>query len=444
MAAAVALLTFGAGATAAGESFRSDRPQDLPTDAPLGIVGNPCCGVEVARLDPVTLMPTRRRADLGEYHDTYSFSPNGRAIAFGISAPGGGAGGRIGIRLVDARELAVIGDIATGVFAAALAWLEPRRLIALLEFSVFPCDDPPCAPPTPFDPDETTVVAVDPATGEVLARHQVPFPCDTAEVRGQALLSLAGRGLSIVRSDGGVETVRLPRPFRRCGEIATPVGEREAAVVAQGGGVVAEIALESSHLSVHELPGRRAGDVDAVALGGHRLLLVQRGRRAQPNGVVLIDAETQSRKTIDPSAGEARVNGRTLLTFDGRPVAAGSGIGVRGYRLDGRRRFQVLRGEHVADVEVAGRFAYALGNSGVAAIDTRSGSVVRRSPSQFHGHVLSELSNPCSPCAPRGAGARFDSRFGGSCSARQTRTSPLRYCGLVSQENAESFKQLSE
>ena len=418
MAAAVALLPFGAGATATDESFGSDRAQDLPTEAPLGIVGNPCCGVEVARLDPVTLMPTRPRADLGEYHDTYSFSPNGRAIAFGISAaPSDGGGGRVGIRLVDARELAVTGNISTGVFAAAVAWLEPRRLIALLAFSVIlgPCDDPPCAPPTPLDPDETTVVAVNPATGEVLARHQVPFPRDTAEVRGEALLSLAGRRLSIVRSDGGVETVRLSRPFRRCGEIATPIGDREAKVVAQGGDVVAEIALASSRLSVHELPGRLAGDVDAVGLGHHRLLLAQRGRRAQPNGVVLVDTQTQSRTTIDRSAGDARVSGRTLLTFDGRPVAAGSGIGVRGYRLDGRRRFQVLRGERIANVKVTGRFAYALGNSGVAVIDTRSGSVVKRSPSPFHGRVLTEQSNPCSPCAPRvalgGAGPRFDSRL---------------------------------
>ena len=402
MAAAVALLAFGAGATAAGESSRSDRVRDLPADAPLGIVGNPCCGVEVTRLDPVTLKPTRPSAELGEYHDTYSFSPNGRAIAFGISAaPSGGGGERVGIRIVDARKLAVTGNISTGVFAAAVAWLKPSRLIALLAFSVFPCEAPPCAPPTPFDPDETTVIAVDPATGEVLARQQVPFPCDTAEVRGQALISLAGRRLSIIRSDGSVGTVRLPGPFKRCGEIATPIGDKEAVVVAQGGRVVAEIALASSRLSVHELPGSRTGDVEAVAIGGNRLLLAQRGHRAQPNGVVLVNTQTQSRKTIDPSAGEARVNGRTLLTFDGRPVAAGSGIGVRGYRLDGGRRFQVLRGEHVADLEVTGRFAYALGNRGVAVIDTRSGSVVKRSASPFHGHVLSEPSNPCSPCAPR-------------------------------------------
>ena len=387
--AAVALLAFGAGATASDESIGSDRAQDLPTDAPLGIVGNPCCGVELARLDPVTLMPMRTRADLGEYHDTYSFSPNGRTIAFGLSAnPSDGEGGRVGIKLVDARELAVTGEISIGVFAAVVAWLEPRRLIALL------------GGPPPGSDETTTVVAVDPATGEVLARQQVPFPCDTAEVRGQALLSLAGRHLSIVRSDGGVETVRLPRPFRRCGEIATPSGDREAFVVAQGGGVVAEIALASSRLRVHELPGRLTGDVDAVGLGRHRLMLAQRGRRAQPQGVVLVDTRAQSRETIDPSAGAARANGGTLLTFDGRPVAAGSGIGVRGYRLDGRRRFQVLRGEHIANVKVAGRFAYALNNSGVAVIDTRSGSVVTRSPAPFHGHLLTELSDACSPCAP--------------------------------------------
>jgi hypothetical protein len=379
LAAIGALLAFGVGATAEDQPLASDRGQSLPTDAPLAIRGGPATR-SVTRVDPITLAPKGPNARLGEYHHTHSFSPNGSTIAFGISAPNDAGGGRIGIRLVDARDLTIAGNITTGVFAAALAWLEPRRIVGLLG-------------------DQSTVVIVDPATGAILERVGVPRSCEgeASEVRGQALISLAGSSLSVVRSDATVETVPLPRAFEECGQIVTGSSNKQVLVVAAGGAVVAEVALASSRLTVHRVGRKHVGDVEAVGLGRRRLLLALRGRSGRfsdgrPRGVELLDTEARSRETIDGSAGEVRVSGGTLLAFEGVPFARGQGLGLRGYGLDGRRRFRLLKGEHIGDVEIAGRFAYALvRGGGVAVIDTRSRTVVHRSKTRFHGDLLTEI-----------------------------------------------------
>lgn len=391
LAAAFALLTLGVSASLADEPYRSGRGPTLPTDKPVAVVGG-SASKTATRLDPVSLVSTGPKAELGEYHDTYSFSPDNSTIAFGISAASDGGGGRVGIRLVDSRDLSVTRNVSTGVYAGAVAWLEPERLVAVLgdQFIVGPCPAPPCD--LPDDPDYSTVVVVNPETGQELERSRVAHSCDTSQVRGRALLSLAGRELSIVGSDGSVETVRLPRQFVRCGEIATALDDKRAFVVAEGGDVIAEIALASTALAIHELP--HGGAAELVALDRRRLLLAQRGRRGRPNGIELFDLETRSRKTIDRLAGEARVGGGTLLAFEGRPFAQGPGIGVRGYGLSGRGRFRVLSKEHIGHIEVAGRFAYARGSSGMAIIDIRKGTVVHRSRSTFHGDLLTEPSGP--------------------------------------------------
>lgn len=380
-----ALLGLAVTASAMGEPLASDRGQRPPKDAPIAIVGGPATRF-VTRVDPITLEPTGPTARLGEYHHAYSFSPDGSTIAFGLSAPSDAGSGRIGIRLVKARDLTVAGNINTGVFAGGLAWLEPRRLVALLG------ED--------FEGGQATLVIVDPATGEALERLG-PLPsCDTSEVRGQALLSLARGSLSVVRSDATVETVPLPRAFQECGQIATGPGDRVAFAVAAGGAVVAEVALASSEPTVHRLGRRHAGDEEVVGLGGRRLLLALRGPSGRfsdgrPDGVELLDIEARSRKTIDRAAGEVRVSGGTLLAFEGKPFARGHGIGVRAYALDGHRRFHLLKGEHIVDVETAGPFAYALGRGrSLAVIDTRSGTVVDRSRSRFHGDLLTAPSAP--------------------------------------------------
>jgi hypothetical protein len=350
------VLAVGAAAGCVDAPLAWDRRDPLPGSEPLATVGG-----SVTRLDPLTLTPTGRRADLGEYHDTYSFAPDGSRIAFGISAPGDdsaiGPPGRVGIRLIRSRDLTVSADIRIGVYGAALAWLRPRRLVALRGVGGVVTDPPP---QPPFD---ATVVTVDPNTGEVLKRRRLPFGasefhCDAADARERALLVLARRNLFVIGPGGGVRTFGLPREFRRCGQIALAPGGRRAFVVAKGGDVVTEVALARSRRIVHRLPAGPGGN--AVGLGHRRLLLAHR-----PNGVELINARRESRRTIDRKAGAARLVKGTVLTYDGRRR------GVRGYAPDGERRFRLLGGKRIAKVEAAGRFAYAIRRDGVAIIDHR-------------------------------------------------------------------------
>ena len=82
-----------------------------------------------ACVDPLTLRPTSPRVRVGENHDAWALSPDRRQLALGISAPSDGP--RIGVRIIDLRDWSVR-DVQTGVFADALAWVTPRRLVARL------------------------------------------------------------------------------------------------------------------------------------------------------------------------------------------------------------------------------------------------------------------------------------------------------------------------
>ncbi len=55
-------------------------------------------------------------------------------------------------------------------------------------------------------------------------------------------------------------------------------------------------------------------------------------------------------------------------------------IGVRGYDRSGRRRLSEPAGEHVEQVVVAGRYAYALGPAGVRILDLALEDVISATP----------------------------------------------------------------
>jgi hypothetical protein len=107
------------------EPARRPPPRTAPA-APLGIIWP---DVTLARLDPRTLRPQGPVVELGEYHSAWSLAPDGDQLALAISSPGGegipvvGDRGRIGIRIIDTRRMAVVRDISTGVAAEALGWL---------------------------------------------------------------------------------------------------------------------------------------------------------------------------------------------------------------------------------------------------------------------------------------------------------------------------------
>ena len=96
------------------------QPPEVP---PFRTAGFAAC------VNPLTLRPTSPRVRVGENHDAWALSPDRRQLALGISAPGDGP--RIGVRIIDLRDWSVR-DVETGVFADALAWVTPRRLVARL------------------------------------------------------------------------------------------------------------------------------------------------------------------------------------------------------------------------------------------------------------------------------------------------------------------------
>jgi hypothetical protein len=88
-------------------------------------------GTVVAPPDRRSLVPGRPRAEIGEYHDTWSVSPDRGRIALGISAPGTGA--RIGIRILDRATLETVQDVETGIVAEAVGWLSRERVGGILQ-----------------------------------------------------------------------------------------------------------------------------------------------------------------------------------------------------------------------------------------------------------------------------------------------------------------------
>ena len=378
LGAAVALVAAGAGAMAPAAP---ERDRAVPSRAPLAAVAGPGTSMVITHLDPLTLRREGPTDTLGEWHDGYSFSPDREAIAFGISAPG--TGGRVGIRVVDTDDLNPTANIETGVFADALAWLEPRRLVAMLGGA---CTNT-CAALT-GRPRSFQAVVVDPVTGEELQRHLLPAGdagrrCGVVEARGEALLALVGRIVFVIRAEGDYETVPLPQPFPKCGNLVAVPGGETAFALSVRGEVVAELDLASSQLEVHRVADPAPGKVRAIALDDRRLVMVRSRPNGQPDGVELLDLDRERRRTLDPRADDAVLVDGTILTSGGH--------GVRGYDRNGRREFALLDQERIVTVEPFGRFAYAVNRKGFAIIDVRAGSVVHRfsvRPPQRPGFLL--------------------------------------------------------
>ncbi len=330
----------------------------------------------LARLDPRTLAPRPERVELGEYHDAWSFSPDGSQVAFGISAPPPASGSpeRLGVRIVDPAKMSVSRDVSTGIAAEALGWLSSSRLVALLQSG--------------------EVVLIDPRTGEVLRRESVrPFelqcgPQPSAVTPHGLVLLLAGGGrtparLVVVNAQGRVRAVSLPgvRISGECGRggLATD-SARNRAFAAGNSARVAEIDLRTMELNYHRVTGARfRGFVrgSLVWLGDGLLAASGRNRDGTPAGVTVIDTRTWRGELITSRAGAATPAPGAVLVYDGthgEPQEAG--IGLRAYTRDGRRLFHALDQELVDDVQVAEGRAYASSSAARHLVNVRSGQVI--------------------------------------------------------------------
>jgi hypothetical protein len=329
--------------------------------------------------------------EIDEYHNSWSFSPDGSQLALGVSAgvsrlsPSRRLQGRIGIYIVDVRTMKLVREIETGVAAEALAWLSPRVLVAALQRGT---------------------VLVDPLAGKVVRRWPVfSFPDASMRVGAELVMLVpplrapaANMPLERVSGVPRLVTVTVQGRLRSValrrvrlvvrsskdggfyGQLAALAVDpkRARAYVFAAGAPAAEVDLRTMHVSYHDLapsatlggsrqPRVLARERSAIWLGDGRALVIGRdfvehgGSLATPlpAGATLVNTVTWRSRGIDPHAGGAAVVGGTLLLY-----GAGSSVGFAAYTLEGRRRFALFNRLRIADVQTASRLAYVRTVSG--------------------------------------------------------------------------------
>ncbi len=374
----------------AASSLAAVSASAVPPNSPLGITWASSGGRGVlTRLLPLSLRPRGPRVSVPEYHDAWSFSPAGSQLALAISAPA--TSGRAGIRIFDLARMRVRKDVVTGIAAEALAWLTPDRLVAALQSG--------------------EVVMVHPPSGEVVQRWDLSDGARFHTVRSArtqhlfvALLAGYTRPrparLVVVDREGQLRSTLLKR---------VQVGERRARnneVVAQLAGValdasgerafvvgskspLAEIDLGTMQTRYHRQEagrrpnGRRVGsERRALWLGRGRIAIFgrdwvasgRRGLESVPSGVSVLSTNTWTTRLISRRASSARIAaGRLLVYSPAAPNGTGAGLGI--HTLTGRPLHHLFAGRAL-DIEMAGRYAYAIGERALRVVDVRSGKVV--------------------------------------------------------------------
>jgi hypothetical protein len=291
--------------------------------------------------------------------------------------------------VVDPHRLSVVRTVPRVGAISGLAWLTPRRALAV------GYDD---------------LAVIDLQRGVVVERRSLDALPYAVRRAGLALLLLLapreGVGparLLLVDASGRARDIALEEipagsttPSTGGGQeldrpgLALATDGRRAWVV--GDATVAEVALPSLVVSYHPLalrrpaaaakgssPGylRQAVLVDArtLAVSGEDVSAVGDRLETRAAGLTLVDTRTWRSRRI--AAGVTRVAGagRLLLAFGG--ARAGQGVGLRGY-AGGRPRFHLFGAQAVQWVEVAGGRAYTSLGPTILAVDLERGEVVGR------------------------------------------------------------------
>ena len=337
----------------------------------------------LARLDPISLRPAGSRVRLGEYHDAWAFSPDGSQLALGNGGQGRVCGR--GVCVIDVRDMAISADINAPIAVEALAWVRPRRIVAVLQ--------------------RGGIVVADPATGAIVRRTPLPFRSRFdawARTRGGVAALMNGSPLRLVVAGGSgavrVAGLRRIRPaVNGFPGLAVNRRGRRAFVVAAGA-PVAEVDLRRMRVRYHRAalprPRRRAGGVrsrDALWLGKGLLAVFGYDSRGAPAGVRVVDTNTWTARTVDRRAGQAKLAAGRLLVYSSDAFTPRMRrVGLRVYTRDGSRLISDLLANQSLDVEVAGGRAYAYRTGGrrrvLHVVEARSGRVVRttRPPPREH------------------------------------------------------------
>jgi hypothetical protein len=334
--------------------------------------------LQLQEVDPLTLAPAGASLQLRDKSiAAWSRSPDGGRLALAPwDVPRVTIVERTGLRL--AREVA----LPPGRYAQSLAWITPRRLLALV---VACCSG------------GASIAVIDPERGDVVSRRAVP-----GVVRGVAsfpagLVLLLGRPgigparLAVGRADGRLRTAALPRTFvgarlvrgtaytmvgRSAGLTVDPASKRAFVVGADE--PVAEVDLRTLRVRYHVLARVRTlqagmkvvrGPYRTAAWLGGALAVTGtngRGTHFDPAGVHLIDTRTWRRRTLAPQAQFFVVGGEALAVLLPTELAV--------FGSDGRERFRVPG--KFEWVQAAGGHAYALRRGGqMLVVDLSTGAV---------------------------------------------------------------------
>jgi hypothetical protein len=314
--------------------------------------------------------------------------------------------------LVDVAGTRTVATIrVAGGAIGALAWLAPRRLLAVQE-----------APG-----ERQRLLVLDPATRTVVARRtlggsivglartarELTMLVAPPHAIGVARMVVAGRR-------GKVRSVRLARVLagstvlpvrghlvdsRQPGLAVDPDGRR-AYVVDQA--FVAEVDLTNLAVSYHSLERKpsllarlwkwlepaasaklRTGHYRQAAWLGSGLLAVsgsdsQAGRRSD-TGLLAVDPRSWKVRLIERGGTSFRIAGRLLLAWGGiwdEETRRSTGIGIAAYDLEGTKRFHLFDGRDAWVAQVHDGLAYAGFNNetGLRVIDLATGMQVATRP----------------------------------------------------------------
>lgn len=335
----------------------------------------------------------------------WSASPNGTRLAVL------GQNYEASLRLVDVARMRVTANVRIdGGAIGALAWLAPRKLLAVQEIAG----------------ERQRLLAVDLVTRRVTIRKPLGGSVQRLAKTDQELVLLLAPAqaigvarIAVADREGSVRFVRLQRLLagskllgtgsnhsvdsRLPGLTVDPEGRR-AFVVAKD--LAAEINLGTLAVSYHTLqpkpsflsrlwnwlePTAAAKQMsgyfrEARWLGGDVLAVsgteTEQGR-TQASGLLVADTRGWSARTIDRSAMSFEAAGDLLLATGGSWDAStqhASGIGLVAYGFDGSERFQLFEGQQTWLALVYGGRAYVgisgQGTEPLRVVDLATGQVV--------------------------------------------------------------------
>jgi hypothetical protein len=427
LAALAALLVLSA---CSGDGGSSDRVQgQAPGTAakgePIFVVEFGRDDAALTRLSPRTLRPLPGRLDLGHHDGLWTRSPDGQAVAFASSRSPT-------LRIAALRPLRARGDVRLQGQVFALAWVAPRRLLAVVQTR--------CCPPV------LRAFAIDPVSRRVVASRPLGrrWVISGAARSGRRLVLVLARPSSIYASrlvvlDGearsrGTELPGIRVGMRNLGDLdGLPASEsRSAGLVVQGRRalvvgapppLVADVDLRTLSVRYHRLEATRSRlallrdwlDPPAHAGGGGYSIGAHRRAAWLGDGLLAVGgydqrvdrSGTAARQLLDP-AGLGIVDTRrwtvrvvepettALARTGGRVVAwGGDGPALVALGPDGKERFRFDRLPSQPDLQLAWPYAYR-GLSGperqhrVDVVDLRTGALVGRGSARGMATLLGD------------------------------------------------------